>query len=114
MIDLIEGGKITYVYGPVVGRGSNDMQTVEHSVEAIVPFLQAYNRDVEIVSILVPYMRGTLWIGWRAIWRAQQSPSFCGVRREWLSLEVLGSLADEIPRALHVPPTRVDTADRKA
>jgi AmmeMemoRadiSam system protein B len=25
-------------------------------VEAIVPFLQAYNRDVEIVSILVPYM----------------------------------------------------------
>jgi AmmeMemoRadiSam system protein B len=35
---------------------SNDMQMVEHSVEAIVPFLQAYNRDVEIVSILVPYM----------------------------------------------------------
>jgi AmmeMemoRadiSam system protein B len=34
----------------------NDMQTVEHSVEAIVPFLQAYNREVEIVSILVPYM----------------------------------------------------------
>jgi AmmeMemoRadiSam system protein B len=35
---------------------SNDMQMVEHSVEAIVPFLQAYNRDVEIISILVPYM----------------------------------------------------------
>lgn len=35
---------------------SNDMQAVEHSVEAIVPFLQAYNREVEIVSILVPYM----------------------------------------------------------
>ncbi|MDH5627997.1 MAG: AmmeMemoRadiSam system protein B, partial [Candidatus Krumholzibacteria bacterium] len=34
----------------------NDMQTVEHSVEAIVPWLQAGNRDVEIVSILVPYM----------------------------------------------------------
>lgn len=34
----------------------NDMQMVEHSVEAIVPWLQAYNRDVEIVSILVPYM----------------------------------------------------------
>lgn len=34
----------------------NDMQLVEHSVEAIVPFLQAYNREVEIVSILVPYM----------------------------------------------------------
>jgi len=29
---------------------------VEHSVEAIVPFLQAYNPDVEIVSILVPHM----------------------------------------------------------
>ena len=36
---------------------SNDMQIVEHSVEAIVPFLQAYNRDVEIVSILIPYMQ---------------------------------------------------------
>jgi AmmeMemoRadiSam system protein B len=35
----------------------NDMQQVEHSIEAIVPWLQAYNPDVEIVSILVPYMR---------------------------------------------------------
>jgi AmmeMemoRadiSam system protein B len=35
---------------------SNDMHMAEHSVEAIVPFLQAYNRDVEIVSILVPPM----------------------------------------------------------
>lgn len=34
----------------------NDMQMAEHSVEGIVNFLQAYNRDVEIVSILVPYM----------------------------------------------------------
>ncbi len=34
----------------------NDMQMVEHSVEALVPWLQAYNPDVEIVSILVPYM----------------------------------------------------------
>jgi AmmeMemoRadiSam system protein B len=34
----------------------NRMQMAEHSVEAIVPFLQAYQRDVEIVSILVPYM----------------------------------------------------------
>jgi AmmeMemoRadiSam system protein B len=34
----------------------NDMQQVEHSVEAIVPWLQAFNPDVEIVSILVPYM----------------------------------------------------------
>jgi AmmeMemoRadiSam system protein B len=35
----------------------NDMQMVEHSVEAIVPFLQAADRQVEIVSILVPYMQ---------------------------------------------------------
>jgi len=35
----------------------NDMQMVEHSVEAIVPWLQAFNRDVEIISILVPYMQ---------------------------------------------------------
>ncbi len=34
----------------------NDMQEVEHSVEAIVPWLQALDRDVEIVPILVPYM----------------------------------------------------------
>jgi AmmeMemoRadiSam system protein B len=34
----------------------NDMQMVEHSVEAIVPFLQAYDPGVEIVSILVPHM----------------------------------------------------------
>jgi len=37
----------------------NDMQQVEHSVEAIVPWLQAFNPDVEIVSILVPYMDWT-------------------------------------------------------
>ncbi|MBN2430003.1 MAG: AmmeMemoRadiSam system protein B, partial [Acidobacteria bacterium] len=35
---------------------SNDMHTVEHSVEAVVPWLQAYNPDVEIVPVLVPYM----------------------------------------------------------
>lgn len=35
---------------------SNDMQMVEHSTEAIVPFLQAFNRDAQIVSILVPFM----------------------------------------------------------
>jgi AmmeMemoRadiSam system protein B len=34
----------------------NDMQQVEHSVEAIVPWVQAFNPDVQIVSILVPYM----------------------------------------------------------
>jgi len=34
----------------------NNMQTVEHSVEAIVNFLQAYNRQVEIAAVLVPYL----------------------------------------------------------
>jgi AmmeMemoRadiSam system protein B len=37
----------------------DDMQQVEHSVEAIVPWLQALDPDVEIVSILVPYMDWT-------------------------------------------------------
>lgn len=32
------------------------LQTVEHSVEAMVPFLQHQRRDVRIVSILVPYI----------------------------------------------------------
>jgi AmmeMemoRadiSam system protein B len=34
----------------------NDAQMVEHSVEGIVPWLQAYDHEVEIVPILVPYM----------------------------------------------------------
>jgi len=34
----------------------NDMHMVEHSVEAIVPFLQKSNPEVEIIPILVPYM----------------------------------------------------------
>jgi len=34
----------------------NDMHQVEHSLEAIVPFLQARRREVEIVPILVPYL----------------------------------------------------------
>lgn len=33
----------------------DSMQTVEHSVEALIPFLQDQNKDVEIVSILIPY-----------------------------------------------------------
>ena len=35
---------------------NDSMQRMEHSVEAIIPFLQYYNRNVEIISILVPYM----------------------------------------------------------
>ncbi|MBP7865132.1 MAG: AmmeMemoRadiSam system protein B [Acidobacteria bacterium] len=40
---------------------SNDMHAVEHSVEAIVYFLQAFRRDVEIVPVLVPHM------GWETL-----------------------------------------------
>lgn len=31
-------------------------QAAEHSLEAIIPFLQYYNRSVEIIPILIPYM----------------------------------------------------------
>jgi AmmeMemoRadiSam system protein B len=34
----------------------DEMQSIEHSLEAPIPFLQYYNRDVELVPILVPYM----------------------------------------------------------
>lgn len=34
----------------------NAMHCREHSLEAIVPFLQAHRRDVSIVPVLVPYM----------------------------------------------------------
>ncbi len=45
----------------------NDMQMVEHSVEGIVPWLQAYDHEVEIVPILVPYM------DWKTMDRISQS-----------------------------------------
>ncbi len=35
---------------------SDSLQETEHSVEALLPFLQYYHRTVQIVSILVPYM----------------------------------------------------------
>ncbi len=34
---------------------NDSMQTLEHSVEGILPFIQYYNRGVEIISILIPY-----------------------------------------------------------
>ena len=34
----------------------DSMQALEHSVEAIVPFLQYFNKKVQIVTVLVPYM----------------------------------------------------------
>jgi len=35
---------------------NDSIQAIEHSVEAMIPYLQYYNRKVQIVSILVPYM----------------------------------------------------------
>jgi MEMO1 family protein len=35
---------------------SDSLQEAEHSLEAIIPFLQYYNRNIEIVPVLVPYM----------------------------------------------------------
>ncbi len=35
----------------------NEIHSVEHSIEALLPFLQYYNRSVGIVPILVPYMK---------------------------------------------------------
>ena len=37
----------------------DSVQAVEHSVEAIIPFLKYYNPEVKIISILVPYMNYT-------------------------------------------------------
>jgi len=34
----------------------DSIETMEHSVEALIPFLQYQDRDIEIISILVPYM----------------------------------------------------------
>lgn len=34
----------------------DEMQQVEHSLEAIIPFLQYKNRELEIIPVLVPYM----------------------------------------------------------
>lgn len=35
---------------------NDSLQKIEHSVESMLPFVQHFNRDVEIVSILVPFM----------------------------------------------------------
>ena len=42
----------------------NDMHQVEHSLEALVPFLQANNPNVEIVPILVPHMEWPVMERW--------------------------------------------------
>ncbi len=34
----------------------DSMQTIEHSVESMIPFIQKQNPETEIISVLVPYM----------------------------------------------------------
>jgi AmmeMemoRadiSam system protein B len=34
----------------------DSLQQAEHSLEAMIPFLQYYNKNVEIIPVLVPYM----------------------------------------------------------
>ena len=34
----------------------DSLQTVEHSLEALIPFLEHFNHDVEIIPVIVPYM----------------------------------------------------------
>ncbi len=55
--------RVSPVRAEILGRLHPDSYVVdrrivetEHSEEALVPFLQYYNRDVEIVPILVPFM----------------------------------------------------------
>jgi AmmeMemoRadiSam system protein B len=35
---------------------NDSMHSIEHSLEALIPFLQYYNRQIEIIPILIPYM----------------------------------------------------------
>lgn len=41
---------------PEMYQINDSLQQIEHSVEALIPFLQYYQPSVQIVSILVPYM----------------------------------------------------------
>ncbi|MCX6271912.1 MAG: AmmeMemoRadiSam system protein B [Bacteroidetes bacterium] len=36
---------------------NDSAQQAEHSLEALIPFLQYYNHDIEIIPVLVPYMQ---------------------------------------------------------
>jgi AmmeMemoRadiSam system protein B len=38
---------------------NDSMHRIEHSLEALIPFLQYFNHQVEIIPVLVPYMRFT-------------------------------------------------------
>lgn len=48
--------EITGILDPGLYTVNDSMHRVEHSLESMIPFLQYYNRDIEIIPILVPYM----------------------------------------------------------
>ncbi len=58
---------------------NNNWQSEEHSVEGIVPFIQYYRPEAEIVSILVPYMN------WRRIdeLSTQLATAFSLIFQKW-------------------------------
>ncbi len=41
---------------PKIAEVNNEMHKIEHSLEALIPFIQYYHRNIKIVPILVPYM----------------------------------------------------------
>lgn len=41
---------------PGIAIINDSVQQAEHSLEALIPFLQYYNHEVEIIPILIPYM----------------------------------------------------------
>jgi len=55
--------RVSDLQEPLLKRLPDDMyiihdslQTVEHSLEALIPFIEHYNPDVQIIPIIVPYM----------------------------------------------------------
>lgn len=48
--------EITGKLPPDMFQVNDSMESIEHSVEALVPFIQYYHPDAEIIPILVPYM----------------------------------------------------------
>jgi AmmeMemoRadiSam system protein B len=58
----------------------DSLMAEEHSLEAIVPFLQYYNRNITIIPVLVPYMSFSTMKGLslslaKAIWQVMQENS---------------------------------------
>ncbi|HAF31276.1 MAG TPA: AmmeMemoRadiSam system protein B [Bacteroidales bacterium] len=55
--------KVSYIRNEMISKLPDslhvihdEMQSIEHSLEALIPFLQYNNRDLEIIPVLVPYM----------------------------------------------------------